>query len=516
MTSFDYIVVGGGSAGATLAARLSEDPAASVLLLEAGPDYAAAADVPADILDSRNLAGLAHDWGYTASPAHSRVIPYRRGKVMGGTSAINAAAALRGREADFAEWERLGNPAWRWKKVEPYFQRLENDPEDEATLHGNNGPIPIARYATDELIPIQSAFYRACRSAGFRDCRDHNRPEYGGVGPWPMNRRDETRISTALSHLASARDRSNLTIRSDCLVDHLLFDGLRVVGVELVGETVPKRVYGERVILCAGAIGSPAILLRSGIGPKQRVEMLGAQLLMDLPGVGARLWDHAAVPIRLVPKAGECEIGRDPRFQVTARLKASGSSIDDDLIFVLVSHLDLTAMPALQSEANAPVVAVLLVALMVPFGCGHLALSNLDPTVQPEINLNFCADPNDNERLMDGMRRAWDLVRSDDMRGAYERVAGIDDETVKSDESLTTYIKSNVGTFCHALGTAPMGPDDDRFAVTDQYCRVRGIENLWIVDASVIPAVPRVVPNLTVIMMAERIAEWLSEAGAAI
>lgn len=509
MRSYNYIVVGAGSAGATLGARLSENTTANVLLLDAGPDYADEAMTPADILDSRNLANLKHDWLYTASPVPGRSIPYRRGKVVGGTSAINAAAALWGREADFAKWERLGNSEWRWQDVQPYFRQLVKDPDIKATSSEENGLIPIARYAENELIPIQSAFYRACKSLGFGECRDHNECEHGGVGPWPMNRRGLQRVSTAISHLARARARPNLTIRSNCLVNRLLLEDGRAIGVELADERRAETERGERVILCAGAIGSPAILLRSGIGPKPQADQFGVRSLLDLPGVGARLWDHAAVPIRLVPKRGECEIGRDPRFQIMARLSASKSSIDDDLMLVLVSHLDLTPMPAIQAEAGVPVVAVLMVALMAPRGCGYLTLSSRDPHVQPEINLNFCAEPEDNRRLMDGVRTAWKLACSDEMTQAYDRVAGLDDVTVKSDKLLTTYIANNVGTFCHALGTAPMGPEDDAFAVTDQHCRVRGIENLWIVDASVIPAVPRVVPNLSVIMIAERAAEWL-------
>jgi choline dehydrogenase len=172
-----------------LAARLSEDPALRILLIEAGPDYPSAAQTPADLLDSRGLGGFEHDWHYVATPMPGRTIPYRRGKVVGGCSAMNAAAALWGRPADFAEWAGLGNPEWAWDSVLPYFQRLESERDAPGPLHGTNGPLPICRYAEGELIPIQRAFHRACRSLGFADVLDHNNPGQSGVGPWPMNRK---------------------------------------------------------------------------------------------------------------------------------------------------------------------------------------------------------------------------------------------------------------------------------------------------------------------------------------
>jgi choline dehydrogenase len=236
---------------------------------------------------------------------------------------------------------------------------------------------------------------------------------------------------------------------------------------------------------------------------------LGIKVLVDSPGVGAQLWDHAAVPVRLVPKEGQCVPGRDPRFQVMARFTADGSSEPDDMQLVMMSHANISASPALLAEAGVPVVAVLVAALMVPRGHGRLRLASADVLVQPRIDLDFGADQEDMRRLMAGTRVAWKVARSESIKRETERVVDLNEEIVRSDALLHDYVRNNVGTYGHALGTARMGPDGDPGAVVDQYCRVRGVENLWVVDASVMPAVPRAVPNLTVIMLGERVAEWL-------
>jgi choline dehydrogenase len=300
--------------------------------------------------------------------------------------------------------------------------------------------------------------------------------------------------------------RGNLSIRPDCLVDRLVLQGSRIRGVRLVNGTVEEA---RCVILCAGSIGSPAILLRSGIGPRDQLDALGIQSAIDLPGVGARVWDHAAVPLRLVPNPGECVIGRDPRFQIMARFTAPGSAQADDMQLVMTTHLDLRSTPALMEEAGVPVVAALRVALMCPLGYGRLTLQARDPAIQPRIEFNYCARPEDEWRLLQGVRLAWKVIQSEPMAKSYQRVAGLTEPITLSDERLKSYIRANIGTYCHASGTAPIGPDSDPIAVLDGKCKVRGTDNLFVADASVFPTIPSAVPNLTVMMLAERVADWL-------
>ncbi len=244
-----------------------------------------------------------------------------------------------------------------------------------------------------------------------------------------MNRKGDTRVSTLLAHINRARSRENLAIRANCRVDNLVLDGGRVQGVRFADGSVEEA---ECITLCAGSIGSPAILMRSGIGPRLELEALGIKSTIDLPGVGARLWDHAAVPIRLVPNASECVIGRDPRFQIMARFTAPGSSQADDMQLVMTTHLDLRSAPPLMEEAGVPVVAALRVALMLPRGHGRLRLASRDPVAQPTIELNYCSDAEDERRLMEGVRLAWTVLQA--MPKAYQRVAGLSARIVACDE----------------------------------------------------------------------------------
>ena len=509
---FDDIIVGGGSAGAVLAARLSEEPARRVLLLEAGPDYPTLESTPADLQDGWRMSLRAHDWGLTAEAVPGRAIPYPRGRVIGGSSAVNAAIALRGVPADYDQWAALGNDEWSWAKVLPHFRRLEDDPEGDGELHGRGGPVAICRWRPDELIPVQRAFLEVCRRLGFPQVTDHNHPQATGVGPFPQNRRGLLRLSTAIGYLLPARHRPNLTIWPRCLVNRVLITGDRAVGVDIAGEGGPEQARGRRITLAAGAIGSPAILLRSGIGPKAALAGLGIEPVADLPGVGAGLADHPVTRLLLVPKPGSCD-PQAPLAQVVLRYTAPGSGEFNDMQQVVFSHVDVAGIGGQQAVAavGTPLAIGLPVALERPHARGRLELASSDPRVQPLIQLNYAADPEDLRRLVAGVRLAWQIAHQPEIARHMHHVALLSEETVGSDDALAAYVRATVSTQFHPCGTARMGPAGDPMAAVDQHCRLRAIPNLRVVDASVMPAIPRANINLTCIMIGEHVSDWMRD-----
>ncbi|HKP56774.1 MAG TPA: GMC family oxidoreductase N-terminal domain-containing protein [Polyangiales bacterium] len=506
--SFDDIIVGAGSSGSVLAARLTEDPSRTVLILESGPDYASLAATPADIRGP-DVSLRDHDWRLRSLPVGGRSHPFPRGKVVGGSSAVNGAVALRGLPADYDEWAVLGNHAWAWDAVLPYFKRLEDDDLGASELHGTGGPIPIRRAKPEQFCATQRAAHESFRALGFVEVIDHNDPTSTGVGAIPLNVRDGVRISTALGYLLPVRERPNLTIVGHAHVQRVLFEGDRAVGVEVVIDGRHELIRARRVTLSAGAIHSPAILMRSGVGPREDVQRLGIDSVVDLPGVGARLVDHPGAGIYCVPREG-AQHADDPNHQTMVRYTAASSDQFNDMQLFFFGRVALKGTALEKSIGERTFFAC--ASLVKPRATGRLLITSLDPTAAPGIDLNFNSELEDRLRMVEGIRFCWQAVHESPLADRIERIPYWKDSIFKaSDEALADAMAHSVGTAYHPTGTARMGVAEDEGAVVDELCRVHGVEGLRVVDASVMPAIPRANTNLPCIMIGERVADWMRQ-----
>lgn len=504
LVKYDLVVVGAGAAGATIAARVSEDARRSVILLEAGPYYPTTADMPDDLLNGHNNSYTAHDWRYHAfSNAEGRDVFFPRGRVVGGSSAVNTAIALRGVPEDYDEWAALGNDAWAWDKVLPYFRRLEDDQDVRNEFHGTGGPVPITRYREHELTPVQQAFVTAMRDLGYPETFDNNDPTSSGLGPHPMNRRGRTRMSVAICYLEPARERANLTIRGNCHVRRVVLNARRAIAVEVISDDGSiERIEGDRVLIAAGAIATPAILMRSGIGPAAHLEEHGIEIVCDLPGVGANLDDHPMLGVAWLARP---EAGLDldhPLVQVTCRYTSSLGEERNDMQLMPVSQLP---------GPNGHLVFSIGTVVERQKSRGRVTLQSPDARMQPRIESNFCDDPDDVARLVEGAKMALHIGAHPAFDAIRERRLAPSEATVASDSQLASWVRHVASSGFHPSCTAKMGPDSDPMAVVDQYLKVRSFENLYVADASVMPTCPRANIHLTSIMIGERAGEWLRE-----
>lgn len=509
---WDEVIVGAGSAGAVLAGRLSEEPDRRVLLLEAGAAHVPPADRPA-VLGTPVLSGS--NWDYDAQvgsdPGGRRRVPYSVGKVVGGSSAINGAMAMRALPYDFDCWAAAGNPDWSWERVVPFYAGLESDADYTGDGHGSDGPVPIQRPRPAAFNAMAVAFQRACRGLDLPDLPDLNGGGSVGVGPVPTNSSSGRIMSSADTHLAQALRRPNLDLWCRTTAVRVVVERGRAVGVEVLRDGRPEVVRARQITLSAGAVNTPVLLQRSGIGDARRSEQLGIRAAADLPGVGENLTDHPAIAMWALPKDGACEEGQ-PWHSSLARAARNGGPPEANLF--LVNNVTAGAM---SGAAGVPEIggilagrmAIAVFALLLrPASRGSVRITGAAPDARPVITLNLTSAPQDVEALMWATRLAWSVLRSSPVAELLQRVLVWTDRMVADDTLLRTAITRFVTPTWHATGTARMGPAADRLAVVDQRCRVHGISGLRVADASVMPCISSAPTNLTCMMLAERVAAW--------
>jgi choline dehydrogenase len=514
---YDYVIVGAGSAGCVLAARLTEDPDVNVLLLEAGPpDANQNIHVPLGYL---KLAGTELDWGYISAPeprCDNRRIPLPRGRVLGGSSSVNAMVYIRGNRRDYDEW---GIPGWSWNDLLPYFLKAEDNERGASAWHGAGGPLPVAEQRSGNR--ISQAWVEAAVQAGLPRNEDFNGPDQDGAGMYQVTQRGGLRASAAAAYLHPATSRPNLTVLPHMLVHRVLFEGTRAVGAEASQLGHLQELRAEReVIVCAGAYNSPQLLMLSGIGPAEHLLLRELEVLLDQPAVGENLTDHAATyAVWGTDEPESLLLAREPaaleQFMAT-QTGPFASNLAESGAFVRVEpdapapdvQFHVIPVPIIDEGTTDPEGHGVLVTpcLLTPESRGSVRLASNDPTARPIVRNDFYASARDLDRMTGALRLMLEIAAQPAV--APYCATGITVPENDSEAALAAHARRTTFEIYHPVGTCAIG------AVVDDQLRVQGLEGLRVVDASVMPLVPRGNTNAPVIAIAERAADLIKGATA--
>jgi choline dehydrogenase-like flavoprotein len=431
-----------------------------------------------------------------------------RGKVTGGSSAVNGEIFLRGIAEDFDGWAAHGNDLWSFEQVLPFYRKLERDLDfGDADYHGRGGPVPVTRWPRPAWLPPQMAFHAACLAAGFAACPDHNAPRASGVGAIPLNTLNGVRWSTQVAYLNPARSRANLTILAGCTARQVIVEGQRAVAILAEQSGKEVRLEGGEIILSAGAVGSPHLLLLSGIGPAMEVERHGIRCVADLPGVGQNLRDHPHIYSTWQPKATVEMDATLPRYQVALRYTAPGSQLRNDMQILMVSFA--TGRVDRGGDGLTPVGITLQPVLNLAMGSGELRLRSADARIQPHIEFRYLREAFDRQRLREALRLCIELANHAAFEALLRRRNAPTDDVLESERNLDRWIAREVTTTNHISGTCKLGPAADPLAVVSQTGEVHGIDGLRVADASIMPDCVRANTNATAMLIGERMAALL-------